>query len=109
MAASLAAAQGRANASEACYVAGDKRTQGQGRDSSWPPPGCFGPAIARPFVCQRSSGSRARKSKSSAAATKSCCAKRKGLERAFEILANLPHDVRPEGRVDTPPQRRNGL
>jgi antitoxin VapB len=29
--------------------------------------------------------------------------KRKGLERAFEILANLPDDVLPEGRIDTPP------
>jgi antitoxin VapB len=35
--------------------------------------------------------------------------KRKGLERAFEILAKLPDDVLPEGRVDTLPQRRNGL
>jgi antitoxin VapB len=31
----------------------------------------------------------------------------KGLERAFEILANLPDD--PEGRKDTLPQKREGL
>ena len=35
--------------------------------------------------------------------------KGKGLERAFEILANLPDDFMPEGRVDTPPQQRGGL
>ena len=33
----------------------------------------------------------------------------KGLERAFEILASLPDDFMPEGRVDTPPQQRGGL
>ena len=35
--------------------------------------------------------------------------KGKGLERAFEILASLPDDFRPEGRVDTPPQQLDGL
>ena len=35
--------------------------------------------------------------------------KGKGLERAFEILANLPDDFMPEGRVDAPPQQRDGL
>jgi antitoxin VapB len=35
--------------------------------------------------------------------------KQKGLARAFEILANLPDDLFPEGRQDTPPQERNGL
>ena len=33
----------------------------------------------------------------------------KGLERAFEILASLPDDFLPEGRVDAPPQQRDGL
>lgn len=32
-----------------------------------------------------------------------------GLERAFEILANLPEDVLPRKRRDKPPQRRKGL
>jgi antitoxin VapB len=35
--------------------------------------------------------------------------KGKGLERAFEILASLPDDFWPEGRVDAPPQQRDGL
>jgi antitoxin VapB len=35
--------------------------------------------------------------------------KQKGLARAFEILANLPDNLFPEGRKDTPPQARNGL
>jgi antitoxin VapB len=35
--------------------------------------------------------------------------KRKGLARAFEIIASLPNDVLPARRKDTPPQRRNGL
>ena len=35
--------------------------------------------------------------------------KRKGLERAFEILANLPEDFLADGRRDAPPQRRRGL
>jgi antitoxin VapB len=35
--------------------------------------------------------------------------KGKGLERAFEILANLPDDFLPEGRADAPPQQRDGL
>jgi antitoxin VapB len=34
--------------------------------------------------------------------------KGKGLERAFEILANLPIDF-PDGRKDTQPQERDGL
>ncbi len=33
----------------------------------------------------------------------------KGLERAFEILANLPDDFLPAGRQDAPPQKRDGL
>jgi antitoxin VapB len=33
----------------------------------------------------------------------------KGLARAFEILANLPDDVVPQGRDDAPPQEREGL
>jgi len=32
--------------------------------------------------------------------------KRKGLARAFEILASLPDDFLPDGRRDTPPQER---
>jgi antitoxin VapB len=35
--------------------------------------------------------------------------KGKGLGRAFEILANLPDDVLPEGRHDTAPQEREDL
>jgi antitoxin VapB len=35
--------------------------------------------------------------------------KAKGLERAVEILASLPDDFLPEGRVDAPPQQRDGL
>jgi antitoxin VapB len=35
--------------------------------------------------------------------------KGQGLERAFEILANLPADVFPKRRKDTPPQRRKSL
>ncbi|HEY2185224.1 MAG TPA: type II toxin-antitoxin system VapB family antitoxin [Xanthobacteraceae bacterium] len=35
--------------------------------------------------------------------------KGKGLARAFEILANLPEDFFPEGRQDTPPQKRDGI
>jgi antitoxin VapB len=35
--------------------------------------------------------------------------KGKGLERAFEILANLPDDFLPAGRQDAPPQKRDGL
>jgi antitoxin VapB len=34
--------------------------------------------------------------------------KRKGVARAFEIVASLPSDVLPTRRRDTP-QRRNGL
>jgi antitoxin VapB len=33
----------------------------------------------------------------------------KGLERAFEILANLPDDFLPAGRQDAPPQKRDDL
>jgi len=35
--------------------------------------------------------------------------KGKGLERAFDILANLPADIFPEGRNDGPPQEREGI
>jgi antitoxin VapB len=35
--------------------------------------------------------------------------KAQGLARAFEILAELPADLLPEGRGDTPPQEREGL
>jgi antitoxin VapB len=35
--------------------------------------------------------------------------KSRGLTRAFEILANLPDDVFPEGRRDAPPQKRKNL
>ncbi len=35
--------------------------------------------------------------------------KGKGLERAFEILANLPDDFLPAGRQDAPPLKRDGL
>jgi antitoxin VapB len=31
------------------------------------------------------------------------------LSRAFDLLASLPDDFLPEGRKDTPPQRRKGL
>jgi len=33
----------------------------------------------------------------------------KGLARAFELLADLPDDFFAEGRVDAPPQQREGL
>ena len=32
-----------------------------------------------------------------------------GLARAFDLLAQLPDDFLPDGRDDTPPQRRKGL
>lgn len=32
-----------------------------------------------------------------------------GLSRAFDLLAQLPDDFLPDGRDDTPPQRRKGL
>jgi antitoxin VapB len=32
-----------------------------------------------------------------------------GLERAFELLTDLPDDFFAEGRQDTPPQHREGL
>jgi antitoxin VapB len=35
--------------------------------------------------------------------------KAQGLARAFEILAGLPADFLPEGRGDTPPQKREDL
>jgi antitoxin VapB len=35
--------------------------------------------------------------------------KSKGLERAFELLTNLPEDFYAEGRQDPPPQSRKGL
>lgn len=35
--------------------------------------------------------------------------KKKGMERAFQLLASLPSDMFPEGRNDKPPQRRKGL
>lgn len=35
--------------------------------------------------------------------------KKRGLERALELLASLPDDMFPEGRKDEPPQRRKGL
>jgi antitoxin VapB len=35
--------------------------------------------------------------------------KAEGLVRAFEILADLPTDLLPEDRGDTPPQEREGL
>lgn len=35
--------------------------------------------------------------------------KSKGLERAFEILTNLPEDMFPKKRKDPRPQRRKGL
>jgi antitoxin VapB len=35
--------------------------------------------------------------------------KGRGLARAFEILANLPDDLLPEGRRDTAPQERDDL
>lgn len=31
------------------------------------------------------------------------------MVRAFEILANLPDDMFPDGRVDSPPQPRKGI
>lgn len=33
----------------------------------------------------------------------------KGLVRAFEILTELPDDFLAEGRLDSPPQQREGL
>lgn len=35
--------------------------------------------------------------------------KARGLATAFHLLADLPEDVFPEGRKDSPPQRRRGL
>jgi len=35
--------------------------------------------------------------------------KRRGLGRAFELLASLPDDFMQDGRVDLPPQKRAGL
>jgi antitoxin VapB len=35
--------------------------------------------------------------------------KTRGIERAFELLANLPDDFYAEGRKDPPPQSRKGL
>src|SRR5215467_5628624 len=35
--------------------------------------------------------------------------KEKGLARALQILADLPHDMFPTGRGDTPPQKRDDL
>lgn len=32
-----------------------------------------------------------------------------GMSRAFEILADLPDDIFPEGRNDRPPQSRKGI
>ena len=32
-----------------------------------------------------------------------------GLSRAFDLLAQLPDDFLPDGRDDTPSQRRKGL
>jgi antitoxin VapB len=32
-----------------------------------------------------------------------------GMRRAFDLLATMPEDFYPEGRVDAPPQRRSGL
>jgi antitoxin VapB len=33
----------------------------------------------------------------------------KGLAHVFELLANLPDDIFPDEREDTPPQKRKGL
>lgn len=35
--------------------------------------------------------------------------KRAGMARAFELLAGMPDDFFPEGRSDSPPQKRKGL
>lgn len=35
--------------------------------------------------------------------------KAQGLSQAFELLAGMPDDFFPEGRVDPPAQRRKGL
>jgi antitoxin VapB len=35
--------------------------------------------------------------------------RKKGLERAFEILASLPNDIFPDARNDPPPQSRNSI
>jgi len=35
--------------------------------------------------------------------------KRRGLGRAFELLASLPDDFMRDGRADLPPQKRAGL
>ncbi len=35
--------------------------------------------------------------------------KARGLATAFHLLADLPEDVFPEDRKDSPPQRRRGL
>jgi antitoxin VapB len=33
----------------------------------------------------------------------------RGMERAFELIANLPEDMFADERVDPPPQTREGL
>jgi len=35
--------------------------------------------------------------------------KRRGLGRAFELLASLPDDFMPGDREDAPPQKREGI
>jgi antitoxin VapB len=35
--------------------------------------------------------------------------KTRGMQRAFELLASLPDDFYAEGRIDPPPQSREGL
>jgi antitoxin VapB len=35
--------------------------------------------------------------------------RQRGMERAFQLIANLPEDMFPDERVDLPPQSREGL
>ncbi len=35
--------------------------------------------------------------------------RQRGMERAFELIANLPEDMFADERIDPPPQSREGL
>ena len=67
-------------------------------------------AIHRPCACQKNSSSTWRRSKSSGAGGEVVLRRiPANLAKAFELLAALPDDFMAEGRVDAPPQSREGL